>query len=184
MLPKAVITTSATLLTLLVLTACSSSTPGAELSSPSGPRSASARPSAPPSPTTSGTGSGTDAIVGTVLRFRSGAASVDVTVDQDNPAVRDLLSELPLRLGLEEFAGREKVGYLPEGLEHGGSPGSDPEDGDLIYFVPWGNLGFYYDAEGIGYSDQTIHIGRYEASLDELRQLEGAEVVVEVVDRG
>jgi hypothetical protein len=58
--------------------------------------------------------------VGTVLRFSSAAASVDVTVDQDNP-------------------------------------------------------GFYYNAEGIGYSDRTIHIGRYEASLDELRQLEGAQ---------
>jgi hypothetical protein len=184
MLLKAVITAATTLLTLFVLTACSSSTPGAE-SSPSEQRSASPRPSTPPSPpATSGTGSGTDAIVGTVLRFSSAAASVDVTVDQDNPAVRDLLSKLPLRLTLEEFAGREKVSYLPEGLEHGGSPGSDPEDGDLIYFVPWGNLGFYYNAEGIGYSDQTIHIGRYESSLDELRQLEGAEVAVEVVDRG
>lgn len=39
------------------------------------------------------------------------------------------------------------------------SPGTDPENGDLIYFTPWGNIGFYYDADGIGYSDQTCTSG-------------------------
>ena len=88
---------------------------------------------------------------------------------------------LPLTITLEEFAGREKISYLPRDLEHRGSPGSDPEDGDLIYFVPWGNLGFYYNAEGIGYSDDTIHLGTYDATLDELERLEG-EVTVEIID--
>ncbi len=32
----------------------------------------------------------------------------------------------------------------------------DPENGDLIYFASWGNLGFYYNAEGIG----QIHVYR------------------------
>ena len=59
--------------------------------------------------------------------------------------------------------------------------GSDPEDGDLIYFVPWGNLGFYYNTEGVGYSDEVIRLGTYEASLDELAQLEGDGVNVEIV---
>ena len=76
-----------------------------------------------------------------------------MTIDEDNPAVRDFLSMLPLTLTLEEFAGREKIAYLPRELAHGGSPGSDPEDGDLIYYVPWGNIGFYYNTAGIGYSD-------------------------------
>jgi hypothetical protein len=56
-----------------------------------------------------------------------------------------------------------------------------PESGDLIYFVPRGNLGFYYNAEGIGYSDDTIHPGTYDTSLDRLERLEG-EVTVEVID--
>jgi len=54
---------------------------------------------------------------------------------------------LPLTLALEEFNGREKISYLPRRLDTAGSGGSDPKDGDLIYFVPWGNLGFYYNAE-------------------------------------
>jgi hypothetical protein len=119
-------------------------------------------------------------IVGTVVRFSSARTSVDVTIGQDNPAVRDFLSMLPLTLTLEEFAGREKISYLPRRLRHRGSPGSDPKNGDLIYFVPWGNLGFYYNAEGIGYSDATIHLGTYDAPLDQLERLEGR-VTVRVV---
>ncbi|WEX91064.1 cyclophilin-like fold protein [Sinorhizobium garamanticum] len=123
----------------------------------------------------------TSTVVGTVLRFTGGATSVDVTVGEDNPAVRDFLSMLPLTLKLEEFAGREKISYLPRKLKHRGSPGSDPEDGDLIYFVPWGNLGFYYNTAGIGYSDQTLHIGTYKASLGTLEKLANQPVTVEIL---
>ena len=56
---------------------------------------------------------------------------VDVVIGQDNPAVRDFLSMLPLTLMVDEFNGREKIAYLPRKLAHAGSPGSDPEDGDL-----------------------------------------------------
>jgi hypothetical protein len=121
-----------------------------------------------------------DEVVGTVVRFTSASTSVDVTIGEDNPTVRDLLSRVPLTIELEEYAGREKISYFDPKLEVQGSPGSDPKDGDLIYFVPWGNLGFYYNASGIDYSDLTIHIGTYDADLDQLEQLEG-EVTVEVV---
>jgi hypothetical protein len=124
---------------------------------------------------------GVDEVVGTVVRFSAGSTSVEVSIGEDNPAVRDFLSMLPLTLTLEEFAGREKIAYLPRELAHAGSPGSDPEDGDLIYYIPWGNIGFYYNTAGIGYSDQTIHLGTYDASLDQLEQLEGQDVTVEVV---
>ncbi len=144
---------------------------------------ATALPPAPTAPaaTAEAPSSRTDQVVGTVVRFSAESASVDVTVGEDNPAVRDFLSMLPLTLTLEEFAGREKISYLPRELAHAGSPGSDPEDGDLIYYTPWGNLGFYYNAAGIDYSDQTIHFGTYDASLEQLEQLEGPGVIVEVV---
>jgi hypothetical protein len=119
-------------------------------------------------------------VVGTVVRFTAGTALVDVTIGEDNPTVRDFLSLLPLTMKLEEFAGREKIGYFSRKLTVKGSSGSDPEDGDLIYFVPWGNLGFYYNASGIGYSDQTIHIGKYRATPAELARLEGQTVTVQI----
>ena len=120
-------------------------------------------------------------VVGTTVRFAAGSSTVDVTIGEDNPTVRDFLSLLPLKMKLEEFAGREKIGYFTRKLAVKGSKGSDPEDGDLIYFVPWGNIGFYYNASGIGYSDQTIHIGRYKATPEQLSRLEGQTVTVEIV---
>jgi len=125
---------------------------------------------------------GADKIVtGVIIRFAAGTTFVDVKVDQDNAAVRDFLSMLPLKVKVEEFAGREKIAYLARKLRAETSPGSDPEDGDLIYYIPWGNLGFYYNTAGIGYSDQTIHMGIYKASRDDLQRLEGQPVTVDVL---
>ncbi|SEH01039.1 hypothetical protein SAMN05444920_118228 [Nonomuraea solani] len=117
-----------------------------------------------------------------VVRFAAGDTSVDVTIGPDNPTNRDFLSMLPLTLTFEEFSGREKIGYLSRKLNTTGSPGSDPEDGDLIYFVPWGNLGFYYNTAGIGYSDQVIHIGTYKATAEQLSRLEKGDVTVTLVE--
>jgi hypothetical protein len=116
-----------------------------------------------------------------IVRFASPTEHVDVTITADNPTTRDFLSLLPLTLTLEEFNGREKIGYLPRELDTDGSPGHDPEDGDLIYFAPWGNLGFYYNTEGIGHDDRVIHLGTYDATVDQLVALEGVDVTVEVV---
>lgn len=121
-------------------------------------------------------------VVGTIVRFTSDRTSVDVTIGEDSPGVRDFLSMLPLELTVEEFAGAEKIAYLPRELNHEGSPGSDPEDGDLIYYTSWGNLGFYYDATGIGYSDATLHLGTYSATEEQLSLLEGIPVTIAIVD--
>jgi len=137
-------------------------------------------PSTPASPAP--TSDDTDDVVGTVIRFSTGGASVDVTIDEDNPTTRDLVGSLPTTLRFEEFAGREKIAYPESGLAVEGSPGSDPEDGDLIYFTPWGNLGFYYDASGIDYSDSTIHLGTYEATADQLAIFDGTDVTLDVID--
>ena len=91
------------------------------------------------------------------------------------------MSLLPLSLPVEEFAGKEKLGHLPRDLETSGSPGSEPENGDLMYLIPWGNVGFYYTTDGIGYSDQTIHLGTYNATAEPLAQLKGGNVTVEIV---
>ena len=120
-------------------------------------------------------------IEGTIVRFSSDRTNVDVTIGEDSPGVRDFLSLLPLEVAVEEFAGAEKIAYLPRELNHEGSPGSDPEDGDLIYFTPWGNLGFYYDTTGIGYSDATLHIGTFTATEQQLSLLEGGPVTISIV---
>jgi hypothetical protein len=165
-----------TVVLVAVLTGC-----GGPAEQPAGPPTA-ASPSATAAPSAAPSQDGEDAILGTVVRFTSTNTSVDVTIGADSPATRDFLSMLPLTITLEEYAGREKISYLPRELKYEGSPGTDPQDGDLIYFTPWGNLGFYYNASGIDYSDQTLHIGTYNASLDQLDLLEGENVTVQIVE--
>ena len=120
-------------------------------------------------------------VEGTIVRFSSGSTQVDVTIGPKNPTVLDFLSLLPTTIRMEEFAGREKIGYFDRELTTEGSPGSDPVDGDLIYFSPWGNIGFYYNADGIDYSDLTVHLGTYEATEAELSGFESGPVTIEVV---
>jgi hypothetical protein len=150
--------------------------------SPSVPPAAPGTAASPSTPSAAPSQQGDDAIVGTVVRFTSADTSVDVTIGEDSPATRDFLSMLPLTIRLEEYAGREKISYLPRELNYDGSPGTDPADGDLIYFTPWQNLGFYYNSSGIDYSDKTLHIGTYNASRDQLDLLEGDDVTVQVVE--
>ncbi len=134
-----------------------------------------------PTPSMSPDSSG-QSVVGTVVRFTAGDASVDVTIDEDTPATRDFVSLLPMNLELEDFDASEKIAYLPRELDWDGTPGSDPEDGDLIYYTPWGNIGFFYDATGMGYSDQVLHLGTYDATEAELAEFEGQQTTVEAVD--
>lgn len=162
----------------LTLAACSGDdTPSSSSGTPSPPQAETPGATPTPSPTRR-----RNNVEGAVVRFTGGDVSVDVTIGSNNAATRDFVSMLPLTLTLEEFNGREKIGDLPRELDVAGAPGSDPEDGDLIYFVPWGNLGFYYNTEGIGYSDDTINIGTYRAPEEQLERLENQDVTVELVE--
>lgn len=180
---RAVFTTIA----LLVLTGACGSGDDEATPDPATPASPTAYPqgagpatSTQPTSTTSST-EAVDGVEGTVVRFASPDVQVDVTIT-DNPTTRDFLSLLPLTIPFEEFSGREKIGYLPRELNIEGSPGHDPEDGDLIYFAPWGNLGFYYNTEGIGHDDRVIHLGTYNATPEQLAGLETGEVTITVVE--
>lgn len=117
----------------------------------------------------------------TRVRFSNGDTDIVVRV-ADNPTSRDFVSKLPLTLTFEEFAGREKISYLPGKLTTEGSPGAATRNGDLIYYVPWGNLGFFYNAEpNGGTSNDVITIGTVESGVDQLNRLERGQVTAEVV---
>ncbi len=121
---------------------------------------------------------------GTVVRFSGDGVHVDVTIRSDHPSSRDFVSMLPLWLKLDDLAGKEKISYLPRKLRTRGSPGSDPEDGDLTSYAPWGNPGFYYDASGIGFSRDTTNLGSYRAPTGRRARLQRARVAVRVLRSG
>lgn len=145
-------------------------------------------PAASTTPTTRPTGASTDPAptrsaesepTETRIRFTAGDAEIILRM-ADNPTSRDLVSMLPLTLEFEDFAGTEKISYLPRELATAGSTGSASANGNLIYYAPWGNIGFYYDADG-AYSDQVITLGTIETGDELLANLEDGPVVVELL---
>src|SRR5688572_22055131 len=116
----------------------------------------------------------------TRVRFTVGDAEIVVRI-ADNPTSRDFVSMLPLTLDFRDFNAMEKLGDLPRRLTTQGSTGSAPANGDLIYFVPWGNLGFFYNAErrDVTFDDRVIPIGTIETGYERLNDLETGTVRVE-----
>ena len=117
----------------------------------------------------------------TRVRFAVGDTEIVVLIEE-NPTSSDFLTMLPLELTFEEFAGREKISYLPRELDTEGSPGHAPANGDLIYYVPWGNLGFFYNAEGGDTPDDSvILIGTIETGFERLDELETGPVHADII---
>ena len=83
----------------------------------------------------------------------------------DTETSRDFASLLPLSLKLEEYAGTEKVSYLPGKLSTKGAPsGSKPSVGDITYYAPWGNLAIFH--KDFRYSDGLIILGKLDGGVD------------------
>ena len=171
--------TTAGLILTFALAACSA---------PSGGGSDAGTPRATPetsSPAPSTPGASHDEtdedVVGTVVRFAAGPTVVDVTIEEDTPTTRDFLSMLPLTLAFEDFGGREKVADPPRPFNYDGATGMTPENGDLFSYMPWGNLGFFYNAEGLGHSGDLVRIGRTDA-IGELIRFDGQQVTIAIAD--
>lgn len=100
----------------------------------------------------------------------------------DNPAADALYEMLPLELTFEDFNGTEKIAYPPDSLPVDGSPDScDPEVGSLCYYIPWGNLCFFY--QDFRASSSLIPLGSVESGAEFLTQLDlAASVAADTAD--
>ena len=100
----------------------------------------------------------------------------------DNPAADALYEMLPLELTFEDFNGTEKIAYPPDSLPVDGSPDScDPEVGSLCYYIPWGNLCFFY--QDFRASSSLIPLGSVETGAEFLTQLDlAASVAADTAD--
>jgi len=85
----------------------------------------------------------------------------------DSDAARDFAGQLLPTMTLEDYAGTEKIGYLPKQLSTKGAPGgTDPSPGDVTYYAPWGNLAIFY--KDFGYSRGLILLGGIDSGGEAL----------------
>jgi len=95
-----------------------------------------------------------------------------VVVLDDHPAVRDLLSMLPMTVTFEDYNGIEKIGYLQRKLHTEVSPSNcDPSVGTFAYYAPWGNLSVFY--QDFRHSEGLVPLGRIESGMNSLARMQG-----------
>lgn len=91
-----------------------------------------------------------------------------LTIDlYDNASARELAAMLPLDLTISDFGSNEKIAYLPRkltDLARGPFPNAAP--GDLCYYVPWGNLAFFYG--GYQSTRDLVRLGRLQGKVEPL----------------
>lgn len=100
--------------------------------------------------------------------------SVDL---EDNQTVDSLLALLPLELTFRDFANKEKIANLKTRLQLDSKTGMKPTVGDFFLYLPWGNLGFFYDAEGSEHSRDLVRLGT-TSQIEGIRALEGKTAIL------
>ena len=110
-----------------------------------------------------------------ILRFLVGEQEILAQLN-DNPTAEALYEMAPTELSFEDFNGTEKIAHPPEELPTEGSPDNcDPETGNLCYYIPWGNLCFFY--QDFRQSPSLIPLGTVTSGSEYLEQLDTVEAV-------
>lgn len=85
----------------------------------------------------------------------------------DNASAREFAAMLPLDLTIADFAHNEKIAYRPRKLKdltRGPVPDAGP--GDLCYYIPWGNLAFFYG--GYESTRDLARLGKLDGDVEPL----------------
>lgn len=113
----------------------------------------------------------TSEVFATEIRLSFGETVLTATLI-DSETSRDFIDGLPLTLTFEDYAGTEKISYLPKRLSTQDAPsGSDPSVGDITYYAPWGNLAIFY--KDFGYSSGLIRLGTIDSGIEKLAGMNG-----------
>lgn len=75
----------------------------------------------------------------------------------------------------------EKINYPPRRFGATGNAGMAPEVGDLFSYVPWSNLGFFYETGLLGQSRDLIRLGTTD-DLEAVMELEGTAVTIDIAE--
>jgi len=78
----------------------------------------------------------------------SGNGVVTVFQLNDSRAAKDLYTQLPLTIDVEDYGDNEKIFYPPKKLNTTATPKADAQAGTLAYYAPWGDVVMFYGSFG------------------------------------
>jgi hypothetical protein len=90
----------------------------------------------------------------------------------DSQAARDLLAQLPLETGVEDYGGKEKIYYPPKKLNTSNTPlVKAAKPGTLAYYAPWGDVVMFYGS--FGPAPGLYELGHAVTGTEHVRSLSG-----------
>ncbi|MDR1828162.1 MAG: MFS transporter [Methylobacteriaceae bacterium] len=89
----------------------------------------------------------------------------------DSSVSADFAALLPLTAVFKDYAGAEKITYLPRELNTTGAEEFHDVTGDFAYYAPWGNLAVFY--KGSGRASGLYILGRIESGKEILAAQKG-----------
>ena len=87
-------------------------------------------------------------------------------------AAQDFYKQLPLTVDVKNFSDNEKIFYPPQKLKTQDAVVAHATKGTLAYFIPWGNLTFFYK-DYAPVSADLIEIGKVVSGDADLEKLSG-----------
>ena len=87
-------------------------------------------------------------------------------------AAQDFYKQLPLTVDVKNFSDNEKLFYPPQKLKTQDAVVAHATKGTLAYFIPWGNLTFFYK-DYAPVSADLIEIGKVVSGDADLEKLSG-----------
>jgi hypothetical protein len=120
-----------------------------------------------------------ESVAGTVVHFTAGDVVVEAVIEEDNPTTRSFVAMLPMTLEFSDYGGKEKVATPSGALDYTDAKGLNAQEGDLFSYMPWGNIGFFYDAKGNTFLNALTKIGSTN-DLDQIRLLGGEAVTIDI----
>ncbi|KUK14246.1 MAG: hypothetical protein H5T91_00220 [Synergistetes bacterium] len=89
----------------------------------------------------------------------------------DSSVAKEFYDLLPLDVSIKDFAGKEKIFYLPKKLQTLDAPEAKPRAGTLAYYAPWGNIAIFYEEADA--ASGLYEIGLCVSGAEYIKDLEG-----------
>lgn len=96
----------------------------------------------------------------------------------DSTGANDFCQQLPLSIEVEDYAGSEKIFYLPEELNVSDTPMAQGPAGTLAYYAPWGNVAIFYGE--CGEYEGLYQLGEAVSGVEYIAEMTG-EIQIEAV---
>ncbi len=95
---------------------------------------------------------------------------------ENNVTANDFLSDFPVSMEFEDYNNTEKISYLSEELQvEENRTAYQPQIGDLCYYVPWGNLCFFYGNANA--SSDLVPVAHLLSGAEQIGQIENGTVI-------